>query len=239
MPPRTRKARWKAVSFDLDGTLYNYDESHRAALKASASATRRELGLPPHRFLELYRDSREEVHRRLGGTAASHNRLLYFHELMSRWSRGCSLRSVQRLYRAYWSAFFSRMCPFPGARSLLENLRRRSVKLAIVTNMVTHVQFRKINKLGLRDAFDVIVTSEEAGHEKPHGDIFELCLSRLGLEAEQVTHVGNDYAEDVQGARRAGLHPIWFAPRTALRAHSGRQPVRTFSELGKILCRRC
>jgi len=45
---------------------------------------------------------------------------------------------------------------------------------------------------------------------KPDPRIFEILLARAGLRAGEAAHVGDDAAADVEGARRAGVLPIWL-----------------------------
>lgn len=64
-----------------------------------------------------------------------------------------------------------------------------------------------LNEQGLRQWFSVIVISGEVGVEKPHPQIFRFALEQTGMTPADVVYVG-DTAEDVQGARAAGMHPI-------------------------------
>jgi putative hydrolase of the HAD superfamily len=48
---------------------------------------------------------------------------------------------------------------------------------------------------------------------KPDPRIFELLLERAGLGTAQVVHVGDDAVADVEGARRAGVTPVWLNRR--------------------------
>lgn len=223
--------KWSAVSFDLDGTLYDYDTCHRAALRETARMAENKLGIPCARFVRLYQESRAITHERLRGTASSHNRLLYFHDLITLHTAHLCLKSVKRLESAYWSAFFDQMKLFPGVTSLLERLRLRSIKIALITDMVAAIQFEKIIRLGLGDIFDVVVTSEEAGCEKPNRGIFELSIRRLNVPMHALVHVGDDYSRDVEGAKQVGLDAIWFAPRA-----KGKGAIRKFSKLERLLC---
>lgn len=229
---RNLAPKWPAVSFDLDGTLYSYDACHAAGLDAAADWARARLGFSRARFTRLYRDGRRAVQQRLNGTASSHNRLLYLHEAASRPASGLRLRDVEQLEAAYWTAFYRAMRPFRGMRRLLTDLKAASVKLAVTTDMMASVQFCKLGRLGLSDMFDVVVTSEESGAEKPRRAIFELCMRRLGVTAASVVHIGDDYERDVRGARRAGCDAILFG-----RAN-GRSEVTaasSFSELRQLL----
>jgi 2-haloalkanoic acid dehalogenase type II len=64
--------------------------------------------------------------------------------------------------------------------------------------------------IGLARYFEHALAAREAGMLKPDPRIFELLLQRAGLGTTQVVHVGDDAVADVEGARRAGVTPVWL-----------------------------
>ena len=67
--------------------------------------------------------------------------------------------------------------------------------------------------IGLGRFFEHALAAREAGVLKPDPRIFELLLERAGLGTAQVVHVGDDAVADVEGARRAGVTPVWLNRR--------------------------
>src|SRR6185369_530190 len=57
---------------------------------------------------------------------------------------------------------------------------------------------------------DMIVTSEEARHYKPHPEIFEFALKRTGWRRDRVIHIGDSLHSDVGGAKAAGIRHGWL-----------------------------
>ncbi|MFE4519091.1 HAD family hydrolase [Kitasatospora sp. NPDC056783] len=100
---------------------------------------------------------------------------------------------------------------FPDAAPVLAALAATH-RLGIVSNSSTAQQRRKLHATGLLHHFPdtAIVCSDEHGEAKPAPGIFLAACARLGLPPEHVAHVGDDYALDALGARRAGLHPFWL-----------------------------
>jgi HAD superfamily hydrolase (TIGR01549 family) len=96
----------------------------------------------------------------------------------------------------------------PGVVDALRRLSGHGFALAVVANwdcsLHTHLAHH-----GLERWFDVVVTSAEAGKEKPEPAPFELALSMLTVRPERALHIGDNPATDEVGARAAGLH---FAP---------------------------
>lgn len=64
--------------------------------------------------------------------------------------------------------------------------------------------------IGLAQYFEASLAAREAGMLKPDPRIFEILLGRAGLRADEAAHVGDDADADVEGARRAGVLPIWL-----------------------------
>lgn len=79
--------------------------------------------------------------------------------------------------------------------------------------MTSDVQYRKILKLGLGKYIDGIVTSEEAGEEKPHRKLFDLCVEKAGVMVEESIFIGDSIAHDVTGAQNIGMPVILYRPK--------------------------
>jgi FMN phosphatase YigB (HAD superfamily) len=69
-----------------------------------------------------------------------------------------------------------------------------------------------MQQCGLTPYVDALVVSEEAGISKPDPAIFAIALARLRAGAGEAVMIGDSWAADVQGARAAGIHAIWFNP---------------------------
>lgn len=96
---------------------------------------------------------------------------------------------------------------FPDVERTLRALRARGVPLMLVSNW--HAGLRGFCRALALDAyFDVIVSSFEAGYEKPDPRIFAIGCAQLGLLPEQVLHIGDSLIDDVEGARAAGLGAV-------------------------------
>ena len=188
-----------AILFDLDGTLWD----RTGAVRALATAQHRQL----HALLgHIGRD--EYVNRivRLDDIGRADKAVLYQTigvEL------GLAADVVARLHADFWARLATFMLPFPEVIGTLVRLRRRGIRLGIVTNGSIRVQEDKITRLGLCGLMDVILISEREGVRKPEVDIFHRALARLGVEASEAWFVGDSPDADVAGALAAGLRTFW------------------------------
>ncbi|MEA2682031.1 MAG: hypothetical protein QOK05_359 [Chloroflexota bacterium] len=98
---------------------------------------------------------------------------------------------------------------FPDAISTLRELRGMGLRLAVVSNFVDTLP-ALCSQHGLNEYFDVVVASVDAGAMKPDPRIWDVALRRLGVEASETWHIGDNYWADVLGARAAGLEPVWL-----------------------------
>jgi HAD superfamily hydrolase (TIGR01549 family) len=106
----------------------------------------------------------------------------------------------------------------PGARAACAALRDAGLSLAVVSNWDIGLH-EHLERLGLDEAVDAIVTSAEAGAPKPAPDVFLAALARLDVTAERAVHVGDDAADEA-GAAAAGMRfehaPLEAAARRIL-----------------------
>lgn len=199
----------KAVIFDLDGTLYDYDELDKEAGRNVEAFTCKTLGISADRFREAYRFGREETKKRLAEFGAGHNRLLYFQKTLEYLDVLPVPLSLQ-MYEQYWGVFLQNMKLFPGVKEVFSYLRQKDIPIVICTDLTAHIQHRKIEALGIASHVKYLVSSEEAGREKPAGEPFLLCLEKLKLPPEEVWYVGDSFEKDIKGARQAGMRALWM-----------------------------
>jgi putative hydrolase of the HAD superfamily len=99
--------------------------------------------------------------------------------------------------------------------ALLEALRNRDLKLALVSNAFDPpwLLHRDLEETGLAERLDFAVFSSEVGRRKPDPAIFVAALAALGVEAEDALFVGDRLYEDVRGADELGMttvQAVWF-----------------------------
>ena len=123
---------------------------------------------------------------------------------------------------AYRSGYLTARRATAGAHELPEALHPRA-RIGIVSNNLLEEQTEKLQYCGLDRFIDALVVSEEAGISKPDPAIFQLALDRLGVPADEAVMVGDSWAADIVGARRAGIRADLVQPAAAAEARSGRR----------------
>ncbi len=120
--------------------------------------------------------------------------------------------------------------PIAGMFELVAELRTRGVPLGIISNSEGYLA-ELVEELGHRALFDVIIDSGRVGVDKPDPRIFQLAAQQLGVQLEQIVHVGDAWEADVLGARAAGAQAIWYAPTDDRALPEGVVACRDASEL--------
>jgi putative hydrolase of the HAD superfamily len=92
---------------------------------------------------------------------------------------------------------------YPEVRPALVSLRERFVLIAVTNGNAD------LEKIGIRDLFDGVVSAAMAGAAKPARPIFDKAVEAGGASAAQTVHVGDHPLYDVHGARDAGLRTVW------------------------------
>ena len=59
-----------------------------------------------------------------------------------------------------------------------------------------------------------MVTREEGPQETPGARFFQLCREKAGCPASACVFVGDNRSKDVEGAKRAGMRPVWYRPHS-------------------------
>lgn len=208
----------RTLLLDLDNTVYPYAPCHRSGLAVAqqAAAEMASIWRDESRFDADYRAARAAVKERVGRQAAAHCRLLYFKTLLEDLRNRSSLRETRRLHAAYWEGYFAAMHLDDGCAETLDALRRRGTRIVWVTSFTTERQMLKLEHLGLSEAADYLLTSEEAGVEKPSGRLVDLALERLGAPSDEGAPHGGAWGAPhggAWGAPEAGAWVVGDNPR--------------------------
>ncbi len=198
---------FRTVLIDLDNTLYRYEPCHQAGLEAAWRMTESQLGDLPD-FMKQYEAAQKAVKARIPEHGASHSRLLYFQNLLESIDPAAVYSLAPQLESAYWDTFLTKMELVPGALVFLADCRTRGTKVVVVSDLTARIQCQKLVALGLDHLIDFLVTSEEAGAEKPAAAPFRLGLEKAGGSAAEAVMIGDSLSRDMAGATALGIHAI-------------------------------
>lgn len=230
-----------AILFDTDNTLYAYEPAHIAAQKATRDKAVSIFSINPDEFDKAFNEARLQIKARLNGTASSHSRLLYFQRMLELMGLGSQVLLALDFEQTYWRTFLSNAILFDGVKDLLDDIRLLSIPTAIVTDLTAQIQFRKVVYFGLDHYFDYIVTSEEAGFDKPHAAPFKLAIEKMQPKGTTIWMIGDNSKNDIHGAReKVNAVTLQKIHSGVLLGHGDAEPdafFNKFSELSALLAK--
>jgi putative hydrolase of the HAD superfamily len=120
---------------------------------------------------------------------------------------------------------------FADAPPALAAARDRGQRVVVVSNWdVSLVEV--LARIGLEQLVDAVVTSAGVGVRKPAPAIFEAALAAAGCSAEHAVHVGDSVAEDMAGARAAGVRAVLLRRD----GEPGPAGLKTIASLAELWC---
>jgi putative hydrolase of the HAD superfamily len=208
----------RVISLDAGGTLIEPLPSV-GHVYAQVAAEHGEADLDPdeltRHFLRQWKEKKDFGYtracwRNLAAKTFQRGRLEFFDQLYQRFTRA----DVWRVY--------------PDVFPALRELREAGLQLAVISNWDERLR-PLLAELGLDPFFDVITISLETGCQKPAPEIFQKTAASLGIMPGEMLHVGDSWAEDLEGAIGAGMKGL-------LLDRSGeRRGSETITSLGDLL----
>jgi len=196
-----------AISFDGDGTLWDFQAAMRGALADALAELGRLMpceqvaGLTVAGLIRL-RDAVEEEWR--GRRVRLEDiRLESFRRTLAQ--VGVQDEALaQHLHAFYMERRFAGILLYADVLPALDALARR-YRVGLVSNGNTYPE-----RCGLAGRFHFVLFAQDCGYSKPDPRMFACALKRAGCPAGQLLHVGDSLTNDVQGARDAGIRAVWL-----------------------------
>lgn len=182
------QAKYKAVIFDLDGTLLNTLDD----LADSCNYVLAQKGLltyPVERYRSFVGNGAAILMKRIHPQGTSQEEL------------DDSLAKFTEYYSAHKDI---KTYPYPGIRELLKNLREAGIHLCVLSNKPHEISLEIIRQYFGDGTFDIIMGKSPDYPVKPDPTSCNIILKRLGLDRSAVLYVG-DSNVDMQTAENAGL----------------------------------
>ncbi|MFA8432903.1 MAG: YjjG family noncanonical pyrimidine nucleotidase [Marinifilaceae bacterium] len=231
------KKQYQHIFFDLDRTLWDFDRNSEITLE------------------EIYRDyqlqscfgsfllfkSRFEYHNKKLWVAYYQDRikkevLVYRRFYLCLKEAGLDdLELAKEIAQSFIELSPLQTKTFPNTHETLAYLKEEGYQMHIITNGFNEVQGKKLRNCGLNEFFTHIITSEDAGHNKPHPEIFSMALSKSGAKLDESLMIGDDLKTDILGARQFGMDQVFFNPKQVKSDREELLEIQNLLELREIL----
>ena len=215
--------RFPVALFDLGSTLIYFSGDwpevirqgqvslintlQQAGLKLDAEAFQAQL----QARMEAYFSSRDDE-------LVEHTTGAILRNLLSNWGysdlpEALLLAALQAMYQVSEAFWHVEAETLPA----LDELRRQGYRMGLISNAADDANVQRlVDKAGLRDYFDILLTSAALGIRKPHPRIFQTALQTWQASPDQAIMVGDMLPADIQGAKNLGIYSVWITRRATL-----------------------
>lgn len=218
LPPR-------AIFFDADNTLY---PTHKTAPRADKKAMAYLAAGSPYSPQELYDFWLQKIVAEVkeSKNPKERSRQYSYKKLIQKYHLAKDARKAFSIFRKELVKYLK---PYPYLEPTLKKLKHY-LKVVISEDNQDLIRF-KLESLGLKKYFDLVVAAEEVGIMKPSPRYFQYTLKKLNLFPQEVVVIGDDWEKDLAEAYKLGMRTIIFGKEDQ-RAH---RSIRSFAQLPQIL----
>ncbi len=201
------RPRVKAVLFDLGGTLV--DECDFAGW--TEEARRLYLDFTPDDLRHAYQEVQSEIDLEPPIADRERKRVEFWRRTLARASAKEVSETTLGKFVAKIKARFGPLPLYSDVRRCLDQLRHEHRALGVISNSTSEARVRQIlDRAGILDYFDRIVSSGSEGVEKPDPEIFRRAVDRMAVPAGDALYVGDLAQTDAKAAQAAGLRALWL-----------------------------
>jgi HAD superfamily hydrolase (TIGR01509 family) len=185
----------KAITFDLDNTLFDFLKFKRAASDSAAKAmVKAGLKMP---VSECRNKLFSEYLLNIEGEDVFQKFLKEHHQKTE--------KILAAGINAYIKTKYKMLKPYPKAEQTVKILKARGIKLALITDAPKLKAFMRLDAMNLINLFDFIIAFEDTGKQKPSKLPFQKALKLLKIKPGEAMHVGNSPERDIAGAKAVGM----------------------------------
>ncbi|MCL1141095.1 HAD-IA family hydrolase [Shewanella gaetbuli] len=224
----------KALSFDLDDTLYNNAPVIKKAVSASFALLieqfpkASELTLDDWQAIKIAEQLKwpELMH----DTSAARYAMLREGLIQLGYSELDASQGAQNAL----DCFHDHRSDFKVSADVIKILAQLKQRYRLVGITNGNVNSARI---GLDEVFDFVLHPGYGVKMKPYGDMFALACKQLSIQPAELLHVGDHPHSDVVGARIAGCQTIWLNPcqQQKYKSSSNLLPTVEITQLNQLL----
>lgn len=203
-----------AIIFDMDDTLYNYSFANEKALEILFEKISQRNHIPIDTVKTFYQKITQDI-KRSNNPSNKFNKFVYMKQLCQRLD--IPLCEIGTYLEIYHSHFHSYCHLYEGVMDLFKYLKNQNIYIAILSNNQGKQQYDKLNKLGILEWIDVMITSDECGEEKPHENMSGTISGFLKEKGHhQIAMVGDNFSHDIEWFLGKDVACFQFIPFSSL-----------------------
>lgn len=221
------------ISFDADGTLWDFEGVMRHALGCALDELHCLVpSVPDSLSIETLIAIRDRVAEEHKGRGLTHEaiRLEAFKQTLQI-IKSPDADLAAHLNTLYLKHRFEDIQLFDDVLPAL-NALQGDYMMGLLSNGNTYPEH-----CGLEGYFQFVVFAQDYGIQKPDPRLFEIAIEQAGCTKRQLLHIGDSFQNDIVGAKRAGVKSVWLN-RQGMNNEAEQQPdfeISSLRELTKVL----
>jgi len=187
----------KAIVFDAFGTLFD--------VNSAAEKSKNKIGNKWENFANFWRTTQLE-YTWLRSLMKKHKNFWQITE--DSLDKSMETFHIDKSLRNDLLNFYKELSPYPEVKNVLENLKKKSFKLAILSNGTPELLNHLVKSSDLENLFDDIFSIEEVKIYKPHPSVYDIPVNKYKVSKGEITFLSAN-TWDVSGAGNYGYNSIW------------------------------
>ena len=123
-----------------------------------------------------------------------------------------------------------------GADKALEYIKAKGYTVCITTNGMSRTQYRRIDNCAIKQYFDYIFVSEDAGHQKPEVEYFDFVMANTPeKDKSKILVIGDSMSSDILGGINFGVDTCWLNPKGARGGYDATYEISKIMHICDIL----
>ena len=124
----------------------------------------------------------------------------------------------------------------PGAEKALEYIKSNGYTVCITTNGMSRTQYKRIDNCSIKQFFDYIFVSEDAGHQKPEVEYFDYVMQNTPeKDKSKILVIGDSMSSDILGGINFGVDTCWLNPKGDSGAYKSTYEIANIMHICDIL----
>ena len=187
----------KAIVFDAYGTLFD--------VNSAAEKSKDKIGNKWENFANFWRTTQLE-YTWLRSLMKKHKNFWQITE--DSLDKSMETFQIDKSLRNDLLSLYKELSPYPEVKNVLENLKKKSFKLAILSNGTPELLNHLVKSSDLENLFDDIFSVEEVKIYKPDPKVYDMPVNKYKVSKGEITFLSAN-TWDVSGAGNYGYNSIW------------------------------
>ena len=213
----------KAVVFDAYGTLFD--------VNSAAKRCKDKIGAKWETFANFWRTTQLE-YTWLRSLMKRHKNFWDITE--DSLDKSMKVFNINKNMKNELLSLYKILSPYPEVKEVLENLKKKNFKLAILSNGTPDLLNELVESNKLNNLFDDLFSIEEVKIYKPDPRVYEIPIKKYKIKSDEITFLSAN-TWDVSGGGNFGYNSIWVNRHNSVFDILDFQPKNEISNLTQLL----